>query len=34
MKFKKTLKWIVGIVLTVLLERLFCLIPFEKWLTS
>lgn len=34
MKFKKTLKWIVGIVLTVLLERLFSLIPFEKWLTS
>lgn len=34
MKFKKTLKWIGGIVLTVLLEQLFSLIPFEKWLTS
>ena len=34
MKFKKTLKWIGGIVLTVLLEQLFSLIPFENCLTS
>ena len=34
MKLKKILKWIGGIVLTVLLERLFSLIPFEKMFTS
>lgn len=34
MKLKKVLKWLGGIVLTVLLERLFSLIPFEKWFTS
>ncbi len=34
MKIKKTLKWIGGILLTVFLERLFSLIPFEKWFNS
>ena len=34
MKLKNVLKWIVGIVLSVLLERLFNLIPIEKLFAS
>lgn len=34
MKFKKALKWVGGIILSVILERLFSLIPIKDLFTS